>query len=170
MFEELSEKLDTVLGRFRKRGLLTEPMIREGLREVRRALLEADVNFGVVKDFIARVEERAVGETVLKSVNPGQQIVKVVHDELVQLLGDRSEGVKVAPVGPTVILLAGLQGSGKTTTAAKLAKRMLREGRNPLLAALDVNRPAAIDQLETLGKQIKVPVFSDRGEKDVAKL
>jgi signal recognition particle subunit SRP54 len=170
MFEELSEKLDTVLGRFRKRGLLTESMIQEGLREVRRALLEADVNFQVVKDFIGSVEERATGEAVLKSVSPGQQIVKIVHDELVHLLGDRSEGIKIAPVGPTVILLAGLQGSGKTTTAAKLAKRMMREGRNPMLAALDVNRPAAIDQLETLGRQIKVPVFSDRGEKDVAKL
>jgi signal recognition particle subunit SRP54 len=170
MFEELSEKLDTVLGRFRKRGLLTESMIQEGLREVRRALLEADVNFQVVKDFIGSVEERATGEAVLKSVSPGQQIVKIVHDELVHLLGDRSEGIRIAPVGPTVILLAGLQGSGKTTTAAKLAKRMAREGRNPMLAALDVNRPAAIDQLETLGKQIKVPVFSDRNEKDVAKL
>lgn len=170
MFEELSEKLDTVLGRFRKRGLLTESMIQEGLREVRRALLEADVNFQVVKDFVAKVEERAIGENVLKSVSPGQQIVKIVHDELVHLLGDRSEGIRVAPVGPTVILLAGLQGSGKTTTAAKLAKRMMREGRNPMLAALDVNRPAAIDQLEVLGAQIKVPVFSDRNEKDVAKL
>ena len=170
MFEELSEKLDNVLGRFRKRGLLTEAMITEGLREVRRALLEADVNFQVVKDFVARVEERALGEQVLKSVQPGQQIVKIVHDELVHLLGDRSEGIKVAPVGPTVILLAGLQGSGKTTTAAKLAKRLAREGRNPMLAALDVQRPAAIDQLETLGAQIKVPVFADRAEKDVAKL
>ena len=170
MFEELSEKLDGVLGRFRQRGLLTEPMIREGLREVRRVLLEADVNFQLAKEFLAKVEERSLGEQVLKSVQPGQQIVKIVHDELVGLLGDRPEGIKVAPVGPTVILLAGLQGSGKTTTAAKLAKRLKREGREPMMAALDVQRPAAIDQLETLGKQVNVPVYSDRSEKDVGKL
>jgi len=170
MFEELSEKLDNVLSRFRGRGLLTEEMVREGLREVRRVLLEADVNLQLVKDFLARVEEKATGEKVLKTVAPGQQIVKIVHDELVHLLGDRQEGIRIAPVGPTVILLAGLQGSGKTTTAAKLAKRMTREGRSPMLAALDVQRPAAIDQLETLGKQINVPVYADRETKDVAKI
>jgi signal recognition particle subunit SRP54 len=170
MFEELSEKLDGVFGRLRQRGLLTEAQVREGLREIRRILLEADVNFQLAKDFLARVEERALGEKVLKSVAPGQQIVKIVHDELVRLLGEKQEGLKVAPVGPTVILLAGLQGSGKTTTAAKLAKRLAREGRQPLLAALDVYRPAAIDQLETLGRQVNVPVFADRGEKNVAKL
>ena len=170
MFEELSEKLDGVLGRFRSRGLLTEEQVREGLREVRRILLEADVNFRLVKDFLSRVEERATGEKVLKSVAPGQLIVKIVHHELIQLLGEKPEPLKVAAVGPTVILLAGLQGSGKTTTAAKLAKRLAREGRNPLLAALDVQRPAAIDQLETLGRQVKVPVFVDREEKDVARL
>ena len=170
MFEELSDKLDGVFGRLRQRGLLTEAQVREGLREVRRILLEADVNFQLVKDFLARVEERSLGEKVLKSVAPGQQIVKIVHDELVRLLGETQEGLKVAPVGPTVILLAGLQGSGKTTTAAKLAKRLVREGRQPLLAALDVYRPAAIDQLETLGRQVNVPVFADRSERDVSKL
>ena len=170
MFEELSEKLDDVLGRFRQRGVLTEPMIKEGLREVRRVLLEADVNFQLARDFLAKVEERALGEQVLKSVAPGQQIVKIVHDELVGLLGERQEGVRIAPVAPTVVLLVGLQGSGKTTTAAKLAKRMVREGRAPLLAALDVYRPAAIDQLETLGAQVGVPVFADRDERDVARL
>ncbi|MGQ0562219.1 MAG: signal recognition particle protein [Gemmatimonadota bacterium] len=170
MFEELSEKLDAVLGRFRSRGLLTEPLIREGLREVRRVLLEADVNFQVAKDFLARVDQKATEEKVLKSVQPGQQVVKIVHDELVHLLGDKTEPVKIAPIPPTVILLAGLQGSGKTTTAAKLAKRMVREGRAPMLAALDVQRPAAIDQLETLGKQINVPVYAERGEKDVARI
>jgi signal recognition particle subunit SRP54 len=170
MFEELSEKLDGVFSRLRQRGLLTEAQVREGLREIRRILLEADVNLQLAKDFLARVEERALGEKVLKSVAPGQQIVKIVHDELVRLLGEKQEGLKVAPVGPTVILLAGLQGSGKTTTAAKLAKRLAREGRQPLLAALDVYRPAAIDQLETLGRQVNVPVFADRGEKNVAKL
>ena len=170
MFEELSEKLDSVLGRFRSRGLLTEPMIREGLREVRRVLLEADVNYQVAKDFLSRVEEKATGESVLKSVQPGQQVVKVVHDELVHLLGDKPDPLKIAPIPPTVIMLAGLQGSGKTTTAAKLAKRMVREGRQPMLAALDVQRPAAIDQLETLGQQIGVPVYADRSSKDVVKI
>jgi signal recognition particle subunit SRP54 len=170
MFEELSEKLDGVFGRLRQRGLLTEAQVREGLREVRRILLEADVNFQLTKDFLARVEERALSEKVLKSVAPGQQIVKIVHDELVVLLGEKQEGLRIAPVGPTVILLVGLQGSGKTTTAAKLAKRLAREGRQPLLAALDVYRPAAIDQLETLGRQVKVPVFADRAERDVARL
>ena len=121
MFEELSEKLDGVLGRWRQRGLLTEAQVREGLREVRRVLLEADVNYQLARDFLTRVEEKAVAEKVLKSVAPGQQIVKIVHDELISLLGENPEPLKVAAVGPTVILLAGLQGSGKTTTAAKLA-------------------------------------------------
>jgi signal recognition particle subunit SRP54 len=170
MFEELSEKLDGVLGRFRQRGLLTDEMVREGLREVRRVLLEADVNFQLAKEFLTRVEAKATGEKLLKSVAPGQQIVKIVNDELIHLLGDKQEGIKIAAVGPTVVLLVGLQGSGKTTTAAKLAKRMVREGRAPMLAALDVQRPAAIDQLETLGQQIEVPVFADRQEKDAAKI
>jgi len=170
MFEELSEKLDGVLGRFKQRGLLTEPMIKDGLREIRRVLLEADVHYQLTRDFLAKVEERALGEKVLKSVAPGQQIVKIVHDELVALLGEKREGLKTAPVGPTVILLVGLQGSGKTTTAAKLAKRLAREGRSPMLAALDIYRPAAIDQLEALGKQVGVPVFADREERDVAAL
>ncbi len=170
MFEELSEKLDSVLGSFRQRGMLTEPRIREGLREVRRVLLEADVNYQLVRDFLARVEEKSLGEKVLKSVAPGQQIVKIVHDELIELLGAQQAGLKVAAIAPTVILLVGLQGSGKTTTAAKLAKRLAREGRQPLLGALDVNRPAAIDQLEALGKQVNVPVAADRAERDVARL
>jgi signal recognition particle subunit SRP54 len=170
MFEELSDKLSSVLGRFTQRGVLTEPMIREGLREVRRVLLEADVHYQLTRDFLAKVEERALGEKVLKSVAPGQQIVKIVHDELVALLGETREGLKTAPVGPTVVLLVGLQGSGKTTTAAKLAKRLAREGKSPMLAALDIYRPAAIDQLETLGRQVNVPVYADRSERDVAKL
>ena len=170
VFDELSEKLDGVLSRLRQRGLLTESMIREGLRDIRLVLLEADVNFQLVKEFLGRVEEKATGERVLKSVQPGQQIVKIVHDELVALLGDRPEALKVAPVPPTVVMLVGLQGSGKTTTAAKLAKRMMREGRAPALAALDPYRPAAIDQLETLGQQIGVPVLADRSQNDVAKL
>mgnify|MGYP006171853463 CR=1 FL=1 len=170
MFDELSEKLDGVLGRFRGRGLLTESMIDEGLREIRRALLEADVNYQLAKDFLERVRVRATGEQVLKSVKPGEQVVKIVHDELVTLLGHDRERLEIAAVPPTVILLVGLQGSGKTTTAAKLARRLAREGRTPMLAALDVQRPAAIDQLETLGEQIGVPVFADRAEKNVARL
>jgi signal recognition particle subunit SRP54 len=170
MFDELSERLDGVLGRFRQRGLLTESMIDEGLREIRRALLEADVNFQLAKDFLERVRERATGEQVLKSVKPGEQVVKIVHDELVELLGHDRAGLATAASPPTVILLVGLQGSGKTTTAAKLARRLSREGKTPLLAALDVYRPAAIDQLETLGKQIGVPVFADREEKRVSRL
>ncbi|MGH7471708.1 MAG: signal recognition particle protein [Longimicrobiales bacterium] len=170
MFEELSEKLEGVLGRFRQRGLLTETMVQEGLREVRRVLLEADVNYQLAKDFLTRVEAKATGEKLLKSVAPGQQMVKIVNDELIHLLGDKQEGIRIAAVGPTVILLAGLQGSGKTTTAAKVAKRMVREGRAPMLAALDIQRPAAIDQLETLGRQVDVPVYADRSEKDVGKI
>ncbi|MEJ2503947.1 MAG: signal recognition particle receptor subunit alpha [Gemmatimonadota bacterium] len=170
MFDELSERLDGVLGRFKQRGLLTEPMIDEGLREIRRALLEADVNFQLARSFLDRVRERAVGEQVLKSVRPGEQVVKIVHDELVELLGHEREGLALAPTPPSVVLLVGLQGSGKTTTAAKLARRLKREGTKPLLAALDVYRPAAIDQLETLGRQVEVPVFADREETRVSRL
>jgi signal recognition particle subunit SRP54 len=170
MFDELSEKLDGVLGRFRQRGLLTESMIDDGLREIRRALLEADVNVQLAREFLERVRERAVGEEVLRSVKPGEQVVKIVHDELVELLGHDRGRLETAPTGLTVILLVGLQGSGKTTTAAKLARRLAREGKKPLLAALDVYRPAAIDQLETLGAQVGVPVFSDRSEKRVERL
>lgn len=160
MFEELSQKLDDVLGKFRQRGVLTEPMIRDGLREVRRVLLEADVNFQVTRDFLGRVQERALGEDVLKSVSPGQQIVKIVHDELATLLGDERPGIRWGQHPPTVILMVGLQGSGKTTTTAKLARRLVREGRQPMMAACDLYRPAAVDQLVTLGKQIGVPVHA----------
>lgn len=160
MFEELSQKLDDVLGKFRQRGVLTEPMIRDGLREVRRVLLEADVNFQVTRDFLGKVQERALGEDVLKAVSPGQQIVKIVHDELAALLGEERPGIRWAQHPPTVILVVGLQGSGKTTTTAKLARRLAREGRQPMLAACDLYRPAAVDQLVTLGKQIGIPVHA----------
>jgi signal recognition particle subunit SRP54 len=170
MFEELSEKLDAVLGRFKQRGVLTEPMVKDGLREIRRVLLEADVHYQLTREFLGRVEARALGEQVVKSISPGQQVVKIVHDELVALLGETAEPLRTAAVPPTVILLVGLQGSGKTTTAAKLARRLARENRSPLLAALDVQRPAAIDQLETLGKQVAVPVYADRAQKDVVQL
>jgi signal recognition particle subunit SRP54 len=160
MFDELSNKLDKALAKLRQRGVLTEPMIKEGLREVRRVLLEADVNFAVTREFLARVQERALGEAVVKSVSPGQQIVKIVHDELANLMGEGRPAIAWAPSPPTVILMVGLQGSGKTTSTAKLAKRLGREGRQPMMAACDLQRPAAIDQLQTLGEQIGIPVHA----------
>ena len=160
MFDDLSNKLDGVLAKFRQRGVLTEPMVRDGLREVRRVLLEADVNYQVTRDFLKRVQEKALGDRVLKSVSPGQQIVKIVHDELVTLLGgEASSGLEWAAVPPTVILVVGLQGSGKTTTLAKLAKRLARQGKKPLMVACDLYRPAAVDQLVDLGAQMELPVF-----------
>ena len=160
MFEELSEKLDSVLGALRQRGVLTDPMIREGLREVRRVLLEADVHYKVAKDFLERVQARALGDEVIKSITPGQQVVKIVHDELAALLGSERSGLFWSASPPSVIMMVGLQGSGKTTTAAKLAKRLEREGRQVMLAACDLQRPAAIEQLDTLGKRIGVPVHA----------
>jgi len=159
MFDDLSNKLDGVLAKFRQRGVLTEPMVRDGLREVRRVLLEADVNYQVTRDFLKRVQERALGDKVVKSVSPGQQIVKIVHDELVTLLGGEADsGLQLAAVPPTVIMVVGLQGSGKTTTLAKLARRLDRQGKKPLMAACDQYRPAAVDQLVDLGAQIELPV------------
>ena len=165
MFDELSAKLDGAFARFRSRGVLDDEMIAEGMREVRRALLEADVNYRVAKEFCARIEERARGRDVARSITPAQQVVKIVHDELVGLLGGAHAPLVLAKQPPTVIVLAGLQGSGKTTTAAKLAARLGREGRRPLLVAADVHRPAAIEQLETLGRRLGVPVVSDREER-----
>lgn len=166
MFDELSTKLDGALKKLRQRGVLTEPMIKEGLREVRRVLLEADVNFQVTREFLGRVQERALGESVLKAVSPGQQIVKIVHDELANLMGEGRATLEMAAKGPTVILMVGLQGSGKTTSSAKLARRLGREGRTPMLAACDLQRPAAIEQLQTLGKQIGAPVVAGEFEGD----
>ena len=162
MFDELSGKLDGALKKLRQRGVLTEPMIKEGLREVRRVLLEADVNFKVTRDFLERVQEQALGESVLKAVSPGQQIVKIVHDELANLFGESHPTLKRPPSGPMVVLMVGLQGSGKTTSAAKLARRLGREGATPLLAAVDLQRPAAIEQLQTLGAQVGAPVHAGR--------
>jgi signal recognition particle subunit SRP54 len=157
VFDTLSDKLQGALGDLRKKGTLDEESISRAMREIRLALLEADVNFTVVRDFVGRVREKALGDDILKSLTPGQQVVKVVHDELTQLMGDGESGLAFGKF--TVILLAGLQGSGKTTTAAKLALHLRREGRKPGLVAADLQRPAAIDQLEQLGKQIDVPVF-----------
>ncbi|MEJ2547530.1 MAG: signal recognition particle protein [Gemmatimonadota bacterium] len=168
MFEQLGERLDGVFRGFRSRGVLTAPMLREGLREVRRALLEADVNFHVAKDFLKRVEDRAVGEDVLKSVKPGEQVVKIVHDELIEVLGgEQASAFREAAVPPTVVMLVGLQGSGKTTSAAKLALRLSRDGKRPMLVACDPYRPAAGEQLANLGAAIDVPVAREPGEKDV---
>ncbi|MGH2760853.1 MAG: signal recognition particle protein [Actinomycetota bacterium] len=158
MFESLSERLDGAFQRLRRKGRLTEDDLDEGLREIRLALLEADVSASVVRIFLQRVREKAVGEQVLRSVTPGQQIVKIVHDELVRLLGHEHRPMQTAERPPTVILLVGLQGSGKTTAAAKLALQLKGRGLRPLLAACDLQRPAAVDQLAALGSQIEVDV------------
>src|SRR5215211_3736743 len=170
MFDELSEKLEATFARLRGRGVLIEADIKEGLREVRRVLLEADVNFQLTREFLERVEKAAVGVSQLSTVSPGQQLVKIVYDELTAMLGERREGLKLSAVPPTVVMMVGLQGSGKTTTAAKLARRLKGENRPTRLIACDVYRPAAIDQLETLGQQLDVPVYSDRTTRDVVKI
>jgi len=160
MFENLTDRLDGVFKKLRGHGKLTEENIQEAMGEVRKALLEADVNFKVVKEFIASVTEKAVGHEVLASLSPGQQVVKVVHDELVELLGSQAQPLKLDGKQPAVIMLSGLQGSGKTTTAAKLARMLKADGRTPLLVPADVYRPAAIDQLHVLGEQVGVEVFN----------
>jgi signal recognition particle subunit SRP54 len=161
VFDTLSDRLQSALGDLRKQGRLDEEAISRAMREVRLALLEADVNFEVVKGFVARVRERALGADVAKSLTPGQQVVKIVQEELTALMGSGDSRLAFAGRPPTVILLAGLQGSGKTTAAAKLALLLRKEGRKPGLVAADLQRPAAIDQLEQLGRQIQVPVFSE---------
>ena len=170
MFDELSEKLEATFARLRGRGTLNDADIKEGLREVRRVLLEADVNFVLTREFLERVEKKAVGVSQLRSVSPAQQLIKIVYDELTIMLGERREGLKLSSVPPTVVLLVGLQGSGKTTTAAKLARTLKMEGRQTRLIACDVYRPAAIDQLETLGAQLDIPVYAERDETDVVKI
>jgi len=170
MFAELSEKLEATFAKLRGRGVLTEADIKEGLREVRRVLLEADVSFQLTREFLERVEKRAVGIAQLKAVSPAQQLVKIVYDELTVMLGERREGLKLSSVPPTIVMMVGLQGSGKTTTAAKLARRLKGEGRAVRMVAADVYRPAAIDQLETLGRDLGVPVYADRSTTDVLKI
>jgi signal recognition particle subunit SRP54 len=168
VFETLSDRLQGALGDLRKRGVLDDEAISKAMREVRLALLEADVNFEVVKDFVGRVRERAQGADVLKSLTPGQQVVKIVHEELTALMGSGDSRLALTARPPTVILLAGLQGSGKTTAAAKLARLLRKEGRKPGLVAADLQRPAAIDQLEQLGRELQVPVFSEERTDPVA--
>ena len=170
MFEALSEKLNGVFSRFTSKGRLTEKDVEDGLREVRLALLEADVNFKVARDFIQRVRERAVGSDVMESLSPGQQIVKIVHEEMTRILGGESSRLDISPQPPTVVMLAGLQGSGKTTTAAKLALNLKRSGQRVLMVAGDLRRPAAIEQLETLGRQLEVPVYSEGTDSNAVKV
>ncbi|MCL4803375.1 MAG: signal recognition particle protein [Anaerolineae bacterium] len=160
MFETLGSRLQSVFDNLQKRGKLTEADVDLAMREVRLALLEADVNFKVVKDFVARVRERAIGQEVMRSLTPGQQVVKIVHDELVRTLGEPGR-LNLGAQSPAVIMLVGLQGAGKTTMAGKLALHLRKQGRRPLLVAADVYRPAAINQLETLGKQLDIPVYSE---------
>src|SRR6266851_1715322 len=180
MFTALSERLTAVLKRLTGRGVLSEQDVTEALREIRRHLLEADVSFEVTTGFVERVRERAVGVIAVKSVSPGQQVAKLVHDELARMLGasdedlarkvgaQRAAPLQFAPVGPTVILLVGLQGSGKTTTAAKLARRLKLEQKAPALVAADIYRPAATEQLRQLGEQVGVPVFGSVGAQHAA--
>src|SRR5687768_7937342 len=170
MFEQLSEKLEDVFARLRGRGVLSEADIKEGLREVRRVLLEADVNFQLTREFLEHVEHKAMGVAQLRSVQPAQQLVKIVYDELTAMLGHQREPLKLSSVPPTVVMLVGLQGSGKTTTAAKLALKLQKESRQTRLVAADVYRPAAIDQLEALGSQHGIPVFSERDTTDVTRI
>ncbi len=161
MFDALTEKLQQTFKRMRNKGRLTEADVKEALREVRLALLEADVNFKVVREFLNRVESRAVGQDVLSSLTPDQAVIKIVRDELIQLMGTRVERVHMASNPPTVIYLVGLQGAGKTTASAKLARMLRHQGRQPLLVAADIYRPAAIDQLKVLGEKIQVPVVTE---------
>jgi signal recognition particle subunit SRP54 len=167
MLDSLSARLTAIFDRLGSRGRLTEENIQEALREVRVALLEADVNFKVVRAFIDRVKDKAVGQDVLKSLTPAQQVVKVVHDELIELLGGSGHRLAAAAHPPTIVMLIGLQGSGKTTTAAKLARLYAKQGQHPILAAADTYRPAAQDQLKTLGAQIDVPVVGEAGRTPV---
>jgi signal recognition particle subunit SRP54 len=169
VFESLGNRLQTVFDNLQRRGKLTEADVDAAMREVRLALLEADVNYKVVKGFVARVRERAVGHEVMRSLTPGQQVVKIVHDELVTTLGEPGR-LNLGLQSPAVVMLVGLQGAGKTTMAAKLALVLRKQGRRPLLVAADVYRPAAIDQLETLGRQLDIPVFSEGPDADPVKV
>ena len=166
-FEGLSSKLQEVTRKLRGKARITESDLKEMLREVKLALLEADVNYAIVKEFINTIQEKALGQDVLKSLTPGQQVIKIVKDELVELLGETESKISFTPNPPTVIMLVGLQGSGKTTTAGKLANLLRKQGKKPLLVACDVYRPAAIKQLQVVGSQLNIPVFANENSKDV---
>ena len=164
-FESLSDKLQNTFKKLRGKGVLTEADINDAMREVKLALLEADVNFKVVKEFVSAVKEKAMGQDVLASLTPGQQVIKIVNDELVEMMGGTNSKLTYAPSGFTTLLMVGLQGTGKTTTCGKLAAYLKKNGKKPMLAACDIYRPAAIDQLEVVGKTVDVPVFTDRDNK-----
>ena len=166
-FEGLSDRLQAITRKLTGKARISESDLKDVLREVKLALLEADVNYKIVKDFTKIIEEKAIGQDVLKSLTPGQQVVKIVRDELTSLLGGTESKINFTPNPPTVIMLVGLQGSGKTTTAGKLANRIRKQGKKPLLVACDVYRPAAIKQLQVVGKQLDIPVYSNETTKDV---
>ena len=168
LFSGLSEKLNHIFSKLKSRGKLTELEIKQSMREIRIALLEADINFGVVKDFIARVSEKAVGEQILKSLTPGQQVVKLVNDELIALMGSTNSKLEVSPKPPTVIMLCGLQGAGKTTMCGKLSQYLIKQGKKPMLVGCDIYRPAAINQLKIVGKSVNTEVY-ERGTQKPAK-
>ena len=170
MFGTLSEKLDNAFKKFKNRGKLTEADIKAGMREIKLALLEADVNFKVVRDFIKTVSDRAVGVEVLESLNPGQQVIKIVDEELARLMGSTNAKLVVSPKPPTVIMMVGLQGAGKTTHAGKLAGMLKKQGKNPLLVACDIYRPAAIKQLQVVGEKLSIPVFEMGDKEDPVKI
>ena len=170
LFEGLSGKLQETISRMRGKGRVTEKDVKEMMREIRLALLEADVSFKVVKDFIAKISERALGQSVLDSLTPGQQVIKVVHEGLVELMGSETSKITFSPRPPTVILMVGLQGSGKTTTSGKIASMLRKQGKRPLLVACDVYRPAAVKQLQVVGGQLDIPVFSIGGSRDPVKI
>src|SRR6516162_6554070 len=169
MFDSLSSKLQNAFRNLRGPGKISEAKVREGVRGVRLALLEADVNFKVARDFIDRVKAKSIGLEVVQSIQPGQQIIKLIHDELVELLGSENASLQLSG-NPSCVLMVGLHGSGKTTSSGKLGKLLLKQGRTPVLVAADVYRPAAMDQLETLGKQLDLPVYLERGQTDVLKI
>ena len=170
MFDSLSDKLQNVMKKLKGQTRISEKELKEMLREVKLALLEADVNYKVVKDFVASIETKALGEDVMKSLTPGQQVVKIVRDELTELLGDTNSGLNFSSNPPTIIMLVGLQGSGKTTLCGKLSNYLRKQGKKPLMVACDVYRPAAIKQLETLGKSLNVDVYSEPDNKDVVEI
>ena len=169
-FEGLSSKFQNIARKFKGKTRITESDLKEMLREVKLALLEADVNYKIVKEFITTIQEKALGQDVLKSLTPGQQVIKIVKDELVELLGGTDARINISPNPPTIIMMVGLQGSGKTTTAAKLANILRKDGKKPLLVACDVYRPAAIKQLQVLGTQLNIPVYANENSQDVVKI
>src|SRR5437016_8686450 len=169
MFDSLSSKLQDAFKNLRGLGKISEENVGEALREVRLALLEAAVNFKVARDFIERVKAKSIGQEVVQSIQPGQQVIKIIHDELVDLLGSSNAGLQLSG-NPSCVLMVGLHGSGKTTSSAKLGRLLHKQGRTPLLVAADVYRPAAMDQLETLGRQVDLPVFVSRGQTDVLQI